>query len=139
SGKSSGWAGCFRTPSFTPTRTCRSSGRTTGRSTSRRRRTTATTRPASSANDHSSLSPEGRGIHQTAPLGQFVQSRAVVPENLGLGLLADAFEAGEFFDGDGEKAVGVRVVGGDDDVVVADRLHHLAERLLVGVGGDVAL
>ena len=33
----------------------------------------------------------------------------------------------------------MRVVGGDDDVVVADRLHHLAERLLVGVGGDVAL
>ena len=33
----------------------------------------------------------------------------------------------------------MRVVRGDHDVVVADRLHHLAQRLLVGVGRDVAL
>ena len=38
-----------------------------------------------------------------------------------------------------EEAVRVRVVRRDADVVVTDRLDHLAERLLVGVGRDEAL
>ena len=39
----------------------------------------------------------------------------------------------------GKKSVRVRVVGGDDDGVVADGLDHLPKRLLVGVGRNVAL
>src|SRR5205823_2344490 len=71
--------------------------------------------------------------------GERVEARAVVPEDLRLRLRAHAFERDELVDGLGEQSVGVWVVGRDDDVVVTDRLHHLPEHPLVGVGGDVAL
>src|SRR5438477_253585 len=71
--------------------------------------------------------------------GERVEARTVVPEDLRLRLSAHAFERDELVDGLGEQSVGVRVVGRDDDVVVTDRLHHLPEHPLVGVGGDVAL
>src|SRR5262249_7509621 len=70
---------------------------------------------------------------------ELVEAGAIWPHDLGLRLLAHALQADELLDGHGEEPVGVRVVGGDHDVVVADGFHHLAERLLVGVGGDVAL
>src|SRR5204862_6521299 len=38
-----------------------------------------------------------------------------------------------------EEPVGMRVVGRDDDAVVADGLDHLAQWLLVGIGRDEAL
>src|SRR5262245_30876148 len=42
---------------------------------------------------------------------QAVEPGAVVPEDLGLGLLAHALEVHELLDGDREQAIGVRVVG----------------------------
>src|SRR5262249_11684924 len=82
----------------------------------------------------------GRSPPPSNVLGrELVKPGAIVPGDLGLGLLAHALQADELLDGHGEESIGVRVVSGDHDVVVADGLHYLAERLLVGVGGDVAL
>src|SRR5262249_50584493 len=83
------------------------------------------------------LGRAGRG--ELLGAGEVVQTRAVVPEDLGLGLVADALETDELLDGHREEPIGVRVVRRDHDVVVADGLHDLAQRLLVGVGGHVAL
>src|SRR5262249_43078971 len=68
-----------------------------------------------------------------------IETRAVVPEDLGLALVAHALEGDELVHRVGEQAVGVGIVGRHDDVVVADRLHDLAQYLLVGVGGHIAL
>src|SRR4029450_3139949 len=70
---------------------------------------------------------------------QVVEARAVVPEDLRLRLVADSLQVRELLDRRREQSIRVRVVGGDDDTFVADRLDHLPQRLLVGVGGDVAL
>src|SRR6266850_1528447 len=78
-------------------------------------------------------------VSSLRPLADVVEPRAVVPEDLGLRLVAHALERDELVHGLREQPVGVRVVGRDDDVVVADRLHHLPQHLLVGVGGHVAL
>src|SRR5215470_15683934 len=85
-----------------------------------------------------------RSARTAAPLpsilgGELVETRAVVPEDFGLGLVTHALQVNELLDGHGKEPVGVGIVGGDHNVVVADRLHHLTQRLLVGVGGDVAL
>src|SRR6267143_2139075 len=68
-----------------------------------------------------------------------VQPRAVVPQDLRFRLIAHALAPDELLDGGREEAVGVRVIGGHDDVVVADRVHHMPQDLLVGVRRDVAL
>src|SRR5262245_613252 len=77
-----------------------------------------------------SRSRPGRNVSSppgsAARRGQRVQARAVVPEDLGFGLVAHALEAHELVDRRREQAVRVRVVGRDDDVVVAHGVDHLA-------------
>src|SRR5262249_44302620 len=70
---------------------------------------------------------------------QVVEPRAVVPQDLRLRLVRHALERDELLDRVWEQPVRVRIVGRDDDRVVADRLHDLAQHLLVRVGRHVAL
>src|SRR5438552_3404799 len=48
---------------------------------------------------------------------QRIEAGAVIPQDLRLGLLADPLERQKLVDGIGEEPVGVRIVGGNDDIV----------------------
>src|SRR5436190_3095479 len=70
--------------------------------------------------------------------GDVVEARAVLPQDLAADLRTER-QAEEFVHRVGKRAVGMRIVGRDDEVVGAHLVHDVDRRLLVHVERDVAL
>ena len=68
-----------------------------------------------------------------------IQPRAVVPENLFLRLRPQIFEGHKRVHGMGAVGIGVGVVGGNDDIVVADSSDHIRDNILVHIHRDKTL
>ncbi len=68
-----------------------------------------------------------------------IQPQAVVPHDLAFGVGADAGQVEKRLEAVRERAVGMGIIDGHDDVVVADVVDDDAQQLLVHIGADEAL
>src|SRR2546428_1795444 len=119
--------------------------------TTTRRRATTRRRPSSPGSGRSPSSRRtwprttSRNLRESCPsslggsgLGDVVEARAVVPEDLAAHIVAE-WQPEELLHRLGKRAVGVRIVGRANEVLGAHFVADVDRRLLVHVERDVAL